>query len=183
MIQDWLESVIDDKITSTGNGKELHFNCPVCGETRHRMYVNETKGKVYCHNCQYKGSLVDLIQYVEDISYQKALQRYKEIAGTQYVPDEVSKVDIDSIFMKDDLNTIKKRPIPLPESLFLINPKKPNIHSKKAIKYLHSRGITDRQILSCKMSLSLSEGWRDRVIIPVLEQGEPVFYVGMMTLS
>ena len=47
MIVDWIESNIDDNLKYTGTGKEVHFNCVVCGEIRHRMYVNLETGKVF----------------------------------------------------------------------------------------------------------------------------------------
>lgn len=177
MIIDWLEEHIDDTIRHTGNGKEVHFNCPVCDETRHRMYVSLETGLVYCHNCQFKGTAVQLIQYVEGVSYSRAKSIFKDIKGSVELPEELERDKLEDLFMGDFRKDLDKRAIPLPEEYTPLDPKHTNPVTRMAIKYLHSRGITDRQIIKYKMGFCMSGEYQNRVIIPITENGELRFWV------
>lgn len=177
MIIDWLEEHIDDTIRHTGNGKEVHFNCPVCDETRHRMYVSLETGLVYCHNCQFKGTAVQLIQYVEGVSYSRAKSIFKDIKGSVELPEELERDKLEDLFMGDFRKDLDKRAIPLPEEYTPLDPKHTNPVTRMAIKYLHSRGITDRQITKYNMGFCMSGEYQNRVIIPITENGELRFWV------
>ena len=176
-IEDWVESNIDSKIKHTGNGKEIHVCCPVCGETRYRMFINLDNGKVYCHNCSYRTNIVGLIQYVEGISWSKARLVFKDVKGNLSLPENVSQELSNRMFSVDFRSDLQKRPIPLPEEYVPLNPSKTNIVTKRAIKYLHKRGITDKQILEHKFGFCMSGEYKNRVIIPITENDELRFWV------
>lgn len=176
-IIDWLESNIDDHMKYTGNRKEVHFNCVVCGESRHRMFVNMNSGKVYCHNCGYSSNIVGLIQYVEGISYSRAFKVFNDIKGNLALPETISKDTINNIFMGDLRGDLSKRAIPLPEEYVPLDPNHTNIVTKRAIKYLHSRGITNKQIIQHKMGFCMSGEYKNRVIIPITEGDQLRFWV------
>lgn len=177
MIVDWIESNIDDNLKYTGTGKEVHFNCVVCGEIRHRMYVNLETGKVYCHNCGYKGNIISLIQYVEGVSFSRANDIFKDIRGNLSLPENISKNLLENVFAEDLRKDLLKRAIPLPEEFSLLNPQKTNIATRRAVKYLHSRKITDKQIIEHKMGFCMSGEYKNRVIIPITENGDLKFWV------
>jgi|GEM_PF-2534079 gp21.95 len=176
-IVDWLESNVDSSIKYTGNHKEVHFNCVVCGESRHRMFVNLGSGKVYCHNCGYSSNIVGLMQYVEGISHDKALELFKDINGNASLPELISKDTINDIFIGDLRNQLDKRAIRLPDEYIPIDINTKNIMVKRAIKYLHSRSITNKQILQHKIGFCMDGEYRNRVIIPIYESGELKFWV------
>lgn len=176
-ISDWVEANIDSTIKYTGNGKEMRVNCPVCGEIRHRMFINVDNGKVYCHNCGYSSNVVGLIQYIDGVPYSKALTVFKDIKGNLVLPEWINKDTINNIFMGDLRQDLDKRAIPLPEGYSPINPKSHNIVIKRAVKYLHSRKITDRQIVGHKMGFCMDGEYKNRVIIPITENGQLRFWV------
>lgn len=178
MVQDWVESHVADKVLPASNGREIHFDCPFCTDTRKRMYLNLSTNKIYCHNCQAKGTILNLIQFVNKTTFEQAKIQYKEIVGTQFVPQEVTRESLMTNLLLPLVRELDKRPIPLPESLKRINPNKPTPPEKRAIKYLNSRGVTNKQIVNCGMAVSLESEWKDRVIIPIIERGQTTFYVG-----
>ena len=177
MIVDWLETVIDDRIQHTGNNREVHFNCVVCGESRHRMYVNLESGLVYCHNCGYKTNIIGLIQYVEGISFSRASAIFKDVKGNLMLPENISKDLVSNMFAEDLRKDLSKRAIPLPKEYAPLNPQKTNIMTRRAIKYLNSRKITNKQIVDHKMGFCMSGEYKNRVIIPITENGELRFWV------
>lgn len=177
MIVDWLETVIDDRIQHTGNNREVHFNCVVCGESRHRMYVNLESGLVYCHNCGYKTNIIGLIQYVEGISFSRASAIFKDVKGNLMLPENISKDLVSNMFAEDLRKDLSKRAIPLPKEYAPLNPRKTNIMTRRAIKYLNSRKITNKQIVDHKMGFCMSGEYKNRVIIPITENGELRFWV------
>lgn len=176
-IVDWLEANIDSKILYTGNQKEVHFNCPNCNETRHRMYVSLNTGAVYCHNCNYKGSIVNLIQLVEGVSFSRASTIFNDVKGNLILPENISRDFVTDMFSEDLRKDLKKRAIPLPEEYTPLNPKKLNIRTRQAVNYLHTRGITDEQITAHKMGYCYEGQYKNRVIIPITENGELKFWV------
>ena len=177
IIIDWLEANIDDNLKFTGNGKETHFNCPICGESRHRMFVNLESGLVYCHNCGYKSNIVGLIQWVEGISFTRANAIFNDIKGSFVLPETISKDLVSNMFTRDFRKDLKKRAIPLPEEYVPLDPEHTNIRTKAAIKYLHSRKVTDKQIVQHKMGFCMSGEYKNRVIIPIMENDELRFWV------
>lgn len=177
MIEDWLELNIDSTIKHTGNGKEVHFCCPICNETRHRMFVNLNSGQVYCHNCQFKGNIISLIQVVEGVSWSKANKVFSEIKGNLVLPENVALDLEDKLLIGDLRKDLDKRAIPLPEEYRLINLEKPNLLMRRAIRYLHSRKITDKQILSYNMGVCASGDYENRIIIPITEDDTLRFWV------
>lgn len=175
-ISDWLETHVDDRIKYTGNGKEAHFNCVVCSDTRHRMYVNLETGEVYCHNCGYKSSILGLIQVVEGVEFSKAHSIFEGIKGNLTLPEKISRNNINEVFMGNLKNTLDKRPIPLPEEYCRLDPNHTNIVTKRAINYLHSRKITDKQIVDHNMGFCMSGEYKNRVIIPVTGQNNQLMF-------
>lgn len=176
MIEDWLEQNIDGELKYTGSGKEIHFNCPVCGETRKRMYVNRNIYKVFCHNCGFSSNIVGLIQYIEGVSWYKAYKDFEEIKGNFVLPESLTD-ELDSIMMELDDSYYTKRAIPLPEEYKQIDVNTKNLFVKRAIKYLNKRGITNRQIQQHKFGYCMDGVYKDRIIIPITENGDLKFWV------
>lgn len=175
MVEDWVQANIDN-YRYTGNQKEIHFDCIFCSDTRQRMYVNIDSGKVHCHNCNYGGTIINLIQFVEGISWSQAMYRYKDIKGSQKLPQKVSEEIQQRMIMGQYRVDTDKRAIPLPEEYQLLSGSS-NIVAKRAIKYLHSRKISDKQIEQHKFGFCVSGEYENRIIIPITEYGELKFWV------
>jgi len=56
----------------TGQGDELHCNCPICAETGGHFYVNVKNGLYHCHKCEASGDAFTYLMEVEEISFQEA---------------------------------------------------------------------------------------------------------------
>lgn len=181
MIIDWLEENIDEKIIHTGSGKEVHFNCVNCDDTRHRMYVNLSTGKVYCHNCGYSSDLTGLIQLVTGENYGKSLLILKDIQGNTFLPENVNEHLLSRMFI-GSIEPVK-RGISLPDEYIPLNPYKTNLSTKRAIRYLHSRGITDKQIVKHNFGFCIDGDYKNRIIIPIYMNEELRFWVARATNS
>lgn len=176
-VVDWLEANIDSKIRHTGNGREVYMDCPYCGEIRHRFYVNLETLVCHCHNCGWSPTFLQLIQYVEGVSYSRASVILKDVRGNIALPENISRDMVGNMFMDDLRKDLQKRAIPLPDEYTLLNPCKTNIVTKRAVKYLNSRGITNKQIIDHQMGFCMSGEYKNRVIIPITENGELRFWV------
>lgn len=174
LIEQWLNQNIDSRTKYVSSGNEVHVCCPICGDTRYRMYINLTSGLVYCHNCQYKGNIIRLISDVEHIPIFMAKQKIESISET---PVEGSLSDYlltKSIYTTP--YTIKKRTVNLPEEFKLLNTSTSCI-ANQAKRYLHKRGITDQQIELHGMGYCTSGEYEQRVIIPIVQEDHMKFWV------
>lgn len=177
MIRDWLEANVDGNIKYTGNGKEAHFCCPFCGDTRYRMYVSLSTGAVFCHNCNFSGSVVALIQGVEGVSWSKALKIFNDVKGNLLLPENINRKLEEMILNSSDKISLEKRAIPLPEEFISLTPDSIHPVAKRALKYLHGRCITNKQILQHKFGYCVEGEYKNRIIIPITENGELRFWV------
>ena len=176
MIEDWIEQNIDSRIKYTNNPNEIHICCPVCGDTRYRLYINLNSGVIYCHNCQFKGSIARLIQYIEGGSYKDAKELLKDINKYISLPIDIESPVMEKLVLSLYNIAIDKRPIPLPEEYQkILNTS--NLMAKKAIKYLEKRGITKSQMELHNMGFCSIGEYRNRVIIPITQEGQVKFWV------
>lgn len=176
-IVNYLEEIIDDHIKPTQKGDEVHFNCPVCGEIRHRMYCNLSTHVVYCHNCGYTDTFINFIRQMEGVSYTVAVQRYTDVKGSAYIPEDIMTDLRKNLFIGDIKHDMELRPIKLPKEYIPLDFDSKNPVMKSAIKYLRKRRITIRQMKTHNFGLCMSGEYHNRIIIPVNEFGEPRFFV------
>lgn len=177
MIEDWIADNIDSDIKYTGNGKEVHVNCPICGDSRYRLYINLNNGLVHCHNCKFSGNVINLIQQVEGISYTKAMTLFSSIKGNLSMPDKVDESIEHKLFMSGALRKgLTKRAIPLPEEYKKLSGSN-NIVAVRARKYLKKRMVTNKMIKQYDIGFCTSGEYANRIIIPIKEAGELKFWV------
>lgn len=178
MIEDWVEQHIDSHMKFSGNGQELHVNCPFCNDTRYRLYINLHTESVYCHNCGFASGFIGLIQRLEGLSYSRATSVYKDYIGTTYIPEKISSDELGSIFESDLRGDLEKRAIPLPEEYTRI-PENYQFYPlmNSAVRYMKSRRITRAQILGAKMGVCSEGDYARRIIIPITEYGELRFWI------
>jgi DNA primase len=177
-IVSYLEEVIDDRIKYTQNNQEVHFDCPICGDTRGRMYVNLSTHLVYCHNCNFSATFVKFIEELEGISYNAAVERYKEVKGSAYIPEDVLMELHNNLFIGDVSHNITKRAIPLPEEYVEMNfDNSRNPVMRNAIKYLMKRKISIRQMKQHGFGICTTGEYANRIIIPIKEFDDVKFFV------
>ena len=173
-IEEWLQNNLDSRILHTNTPNEIHVCCPVCGESRYRLYVNTETGALYCHNCQFKGTIVNLIQAVEHIPYFQAKQIILDYNPIEYTPHYTQQA-IDENDVGKFAN-IAKRYVPLPEEYQKLDDCV-NHTAEKARKYLHKRGITDNQISYHNIGVCCTGEYKNRVIIPIYNNNVMEFWV------
>lgn len=174
---DYLEEVVDSPIKYTGKGDEVHYDCPICGDTRSRMYYNTNNHKIYCHNCNWSGTMIGFIMEMEKCNYETAYNKYKDIIDSHYIPDDVLKEIKTSIFTDTFTHTIEKRPIPLPEEYVKLSLSSNNLVNKRAINYLLKRAITWKQMKEHSMGYCISGDYANRIIIPIYEGSSLRFWI------
>ena len=176
MIEDWIEQHIDSTIKHTNNPYEIHICCPVCGDTRYRMYINLKSGMLYCHNCQFKGSFANLIQYVTGSTWDKAMTIFKDLGGDLPTPSNIEKSISDQLITKLYNQTPVKRSVPLPTSYQYLDGST-NLVAERARRYLFKRGITEKQIVKHKIGFCTIGEYAGRIIIPIMKGDTLKFWV------
>ena len=54
-------------------GGETRFNCPFCGNTKHKMYVHDRDGLWICFKCSETGNPVSFVMKYYNVSYMEAV--------------------------------------------------------------------------------------------------------------
>lgn len=162
------------------SGRELNANCPFCGETRHRFFINVGKQSYYCHNCQASGGMVSLVAHLEGVSVGTAIKTLKEQTG--FTP-EVRQQGVKN-FLRESLtmdfskfSDVELKPIPLPDGFTLLDDSQSSL-AGAIRKYLYSRGLNDQTITRMGIGFSNRDiKLKGRAIIPITYMGEVVFWV------
>ncbi len=149
------------------NGSEHLFHCPKCKHHKRKLSINVDKGVFKCWVCDYSGTKVSqLIRRFASSYYAD----YRELEG------EVDIAKYESIFE----NCNKHNPpqiIELPENFQTLTGKKSNLKAR-ALKYLYSRGFTDKDILLWKIGFCNYGEYQNRIIIPSFDnEGNVNFFV------
>ena len=174
LIENWLNQNIESRIKHVTSSNEVHVCCPICGDTRYRMYINLVSGLVYCHNCQYKGDIVRLVSDVEHIPIFMARQKIESVVETP-VEGSLSEYLLNKSIYATPY-TIQKRAIRLPSEFKLLHTSTSYI-AQQAKRYLYKRGITDQQIEYHGMGYCTSGEYEQRVIIPIVQEDQLKFWV------
>lgn len=174
LIETWLNQNINSRLKHVLSGNEIHVCCPLCGDTRYRMYINTVSGLVYCHNCQYKGNIVRLVADVEHIPVFMARQKIQSAAESP-VEGSLSEYLLTKHIYATPY-TITKRSVKLPEEFKLLHNSSSCV-ANQAKRYLYKRGITAQQIESHGMGYCTSGEYDQRVIIPIVQEDQMKFWV------
>jgi transcription elongation factor Elf1 len=70
MFLDLLKQELGD---SRDAGNETRFNCPFCGSTKHKFYVQDTTGLWICFKCSEQGNPVSFVMKYYNVSYVEAI--------------------------------------------------------------------------------------------------------------
>ncbi len=149
------------------NGTEHLFHCPKCSHHKQKLSINVDKGVFKCWICDYSGTKVSQLVRRYAPSY---YADYRQLEG------EIDIAKYDTIFAEyvPDPPQI----IDLPENFQTLTGKKTKI-KQRVLKYLYSRGFTDKDILTWKVGFCDYGEYQDRVIIPSFDdEGNVNFFVG-----
>ena len=149
------------------NGTEHLFHCPKCKHHKRKLSINVDKGVFKCWICDYSGTKVSQLIRRYAPSY---YADYRQLEG------EIDIAKYDTIFAEH----IPEPPqiIDLPENFQTLTGKKTRV-KRRALKYLYSRGFTDKDILTWKIGFCDFGEYQDRVIIPSFDdEGNVNFFVG-----
>ena len=149
------------------NGTENLFHCPKCKHHKKKLSINVEKGVFKCWICDYSGTKVSQLVRRFAPSY---YADYRQLEG------EIDIAKYDTIFSEN----FSEPPqiIDLPQNFQTLTGEKTKL-KEKALKYLYSRGFTDRDILAWKIGFCDYGEYQDRVIVPSFDDsGNVNFFVG-----
>jgi DNA primase len=133
-------------------GDQLFFNCPFCNEIKGKLGVNLKKKIYHCFHCNVSGRVKDLpITTTRDFNH--------------YIENKLIK----------KMKPVEQKIYPkLPNSCFKISETK----TPRAFKYLIKRGITKNMIEKYNLNYCYEDIYMSRIIVPVYENAELVYFLG-----
>jgi DNA primase len=122
--------------------------CPFHSEKTPSFYVSPDKNLFYCFGCQRGGDVFKFLEYAEGLNFKEAEYKLAKIAG----------IEIKESDKNDDNEKEKKRGTILrilkrAEEYYYIS----LWNNKKAISYLHSRGLSDDTIRNFRIGYAPNE--------------------------
>lgn len=140
--------------------KEVRFNCPFCGEERHKFYVQDSEPYLWhCKQCDRSGNPVKFVMLLNSVSYEDAkdiLEVYDYYVGNldqtklqeNFSDQELTDSEKLFILVQGDTKApvnkeIKKlNPNPLPKGFKFLWDERYNKESFPYYNYLIKRGVT-----------------------------------------
>lgn len=150
-------------------GNEHLYHCPYCKHHKKKLSVNFANGFFKCWVCDVRGK--NIYRIVRSYGEYKQRQRWLELDG------RLDLKDFDKIY--NEVNEIEEEPTcDLPSEMISLCNKRLPYSSKKALAYLHSRGIDDDQIKLWKIGYCDEGRYGGRIIIPSFNiNGDPNFFI------
>ena len=149
---------LDPEEASGGN--EIVVRCSQCEDTKPRMFVNATTGLWLCFHCEERGNAYSLLIDVLEIEYFQAMRKLDKIVakknGRVHIPGATPAVTPTGITMPDGIYPLTTIDSEIQRVFW---------------DYLHSRGVSDAQIIAYKMGWCITGLFSWRVIIPVYSKG------------
>lgn len=150
------------------SGTEFLFHCPKCDHDKKKLSINIEKNKYKCWICDYRGNnLTRLIK-----KHGSFLQRQEWSKYGLVVDLDSSLEDLFGIKQEEQKEEVVTLP---PEFISLANKNLP-LSSIEAKNYLHSRGITEKDILKWKMGYCNKGEYKNRIIIPSFNENGDLNY-------
>lgn len=79
-LEGWLSDYVDCK--SAGHDEIRCEDCPKCGNSKYKVYVN-TEDKLWiCHRCEWKGGRSKIVHFMAEMSGRKVFDIIKELLST-----------------------------------------------------------------------------------------------------
>jgi DNA primase len=154
-------------------GEEYLFTCPKCKHHKKKLSVNVEKDSFKCWICDYKSpSIFRLVRRYGTFSHKK---KWEEFAG---VVDLSAQSDLKAAIMSIGVaaDPEEELVITLPEEFKTLTSSRAHISSRRAMRYLKSRGITKSDVLKWKIGYCPTGEYEGRVIIPSFNMDGKVNY-------
>lgn len=160
-------------------GDERVVTCFFCGGKK-KLYINVKKRKFNCFKCG-AGRGATLISFIMDhlgIDENTAFNILRSNEYTGYAPQ--SYVEI-----YEQRKSTPLRPTVLPSEYEPLYPLEgvDSILGQRAIAYLRRRGLTDADFLLYRLGFCIDGRYQRRIIIPVLRDGEVVYFMARLFLG
>jgi len=178
-------SFIHSRFTTleTGNKHEVRINCPFCSDNKYHGYVNTDKKLYICHKCQISdnplGKGLNGYQFIKKIqkgTHSQTMEQMEEEGIPNY--DDSNQMILDNI----NAPTIEvvREPLQIPPYFKPINPNSNKLLGKRSWKYLKTRlkGKAKKAIKRYRIGYCFEGHWLGRIILPVYENKNLVFYQG-----
>ena len=136
------QSNIEYKTATKDN--EIWMCCPFCGEDRFRFGINTQSGAAHCFNCEWKSkNALPILQ--KRLRTGELDSQVSDVQDREYEDPELPK----------DFEVLRKSNCT-------------DRWTRKARRYIRKRGITDEQIKSRQIGVSLVGQYSYRIIFPVV---------------
>lgn len=183
---EFIESVFGSGILSNA-GANISVTCPFCVKeqgaevvgTKKKLVIKTDNFFLHCWVCEYKSrNLVGILKKF----FPNHLPKYYELF------DDSDYVSSDFDISSDNIHIKENEELNLPEGFVLLAPYFnmkyiPNINVFKTIKYLISRGLTEKDLWYFKLGISTKDfKFKDRVIFPSFDKTGKLNYYTARTI-
>ena len=154
-------------------GEEYLFTCPKCNHHKKKLSVNIEKDSFKCWICDYKSpSIFRLVRRYGNFNQRK---QWEELVGRV---DLSAQSDLRAAIMSIGVaeEPEEELVITLPEEFKTLTSSRAHISSRKAMRYLKSRGINKSDVLRWKIGYCPTGEYEGRVIIPSFNMDGRVNY-------
>ena len=152
------------------SGEEYLFYCKKCGHSKKKLSVNIEKNAFKCWICDYKGTNLNrLVKHYGSFLQRQEWEKYGNVIDlSQSLEDLFGKQEEDEMPVT----------ISLPKEFISLATKKLPLSALEAKKYLHSRGITEADIIRWKIGYCKKGEYKNRVIVPSFnEEGKVNYFI------
>tara|TARA_Y100001973_G_scaffold105256_1_gene177744 strand:+ start:1995 stop:2930 length:936 start_codon:yes stop_codon:yes gene_type:complete len=138
-------------------GNEHLYHCPYCKHHKKKISVNFDIGAFKCWVCDVRGK--NIYRIVRSFGDYNQRQRWLELDG------RLDLKAFDQIYK--EINEVEEEPVcELPEEMISLCNKHLPRSSKRALDYLYSRGLEDKDIKMWKIGYCTEGRYSGRIIIP-----------------
>jgi DNA primase len=172
-------------IEFTSSDEDEHSaNCPLCDDTRGRLYVNSTTGLGWCHNCDTSFNSLKAVMTFAGLGKADAMEMIRE-CETDLNEDRLYKLANTDLYADRRNKTVIKPLLEAesPDFAVALGPKihyrwEDNDHVKAAIEYLEGRGVSRKQMGRNHIhAIVYGKKYEGRVAIPVIMDGKAYSWV------
>ncbi len=152
-------------------GAECLFTCPYCKHHRKKLSINVERNVYKCWICDTRGA--DIFRIIRRFGTFRDQERWKELTHTRLDLNE-----FDNLFGDDEDPAIAEQILDMPDGFKTLTGNPTSNTESRIIRYLKSRGITQKDIIKWKMGYTTQGRYRNRVIIPSFnDRGDLNYFV------
>ena len=138
-------------------GDEYLFHCPFCNHHKKKLSLNFNKNVAKCWTCDWRAK--NIYRIVRSHGDYNQRQRWLELDG------RLDLQTFDQIYK--EINEVEEEPVcELPEEMISLCNKHLPRSSKRALDYLYSRGLENKDIKMWKIGYCTEGRYSGRIIIP-----------------